>query len=426
MPDNASQSGILCNYIMKRGLLVFFLLLGSSFLFSQVVLTIEGTEFIDTIKGTSMGVNIPRSQPTIFTYRNNIITSVNSYGYLLQAGDEVPQETNNNLDGEIIIGNKFVWNGTDQNSWTHALFTGYNIDVVIKYNYLLNTPNGIQRKSDGMTDRVGVVAYNIINNSKVGIVVKGMKGVKIFNNTLYSEKTSAQTWRGLIDIHNNLDGGLSSISSDVKIFNNIFYTKNRIFNIKIYESACLDGFESDYNLFWCETGEPLFEINGETKTFTQWQALGYDTHSVLIDPIFNNTIDLIPLNRLDYGKDLGEEMKCGLAIDAIWDKTAPGTTDQNGVWQVGARIYEKVPENSKINIYPNPAKDFFNIYMNDPDLTYRKLFIYDLKGRLVFTYLVVYGLNEISLPKNIASGIYSIVLESPGLKRYTRNLIVVK
>ena len=129
---------------MKNILIIIILLLNSIGVFSQQVLIIREQEFVDTETGTSQGINIPRSQRTLFQFLNNSVTSVNSFGYLLQAGDENPLETNNNLDGEIISGNKFTWNGTDETSMTHALFTGYNLDVVIKYNYLLNTPNGIQ------------------------------------------------------------------------------------------------------------------------------------------------------------------------------------------------------------------------------------------------------------------------------------------
>ena len=214
---------------MKRTLLILLLFISSSWLSAQIILTIEGTEVVDTETGTSNGVNIPRSQRTIFKYLNNSVTSVNSFGYLLQAGDENPGVTNYNLDGEIISGNKFVWNGTDEASMTHALFTGYNLDVVIKYNYLLNTPNGIQRKSDGMTDVNGVIAYNILNNPKLGIAVKGINGIKIYNNTFYSDKTSDQTWRGLIDIYTNTDNDLNAPSKGTKVHNNIFYTRNRCF-----------------------------------------------------------------------------------------------------------------------------------------------------------------------------------------------------
>ena len=49
---------------------------------------------------------------------------------MLQAGDEGPASTNNNLDGEIISGNKFVWNGENKSSTiTHGIFTGYNINI---------------------------------------------------------------------------------------------------------------------------------------------------------------------------------------------------------------------------------------------------------------------------------------------------------
>ena len=49
---------------------------------------------------------------------------------MLQAGDENPSGSNNNLDGEIISGNKFTWNGTDPTSITHGVFTGYNINAI--------------------------------------------------------------------------------------------------------------------------------------------------------------------------------------------------------------------------------------------------------------------------------------------------------
>lgn len=408
---------------MKKVLLVLFLGISSSWLSAQIVLTIEGTEIIDTETGTFLGVNIPRSQRTIFKYLNNSITSVNAYGYLLQAGDEAPGVNNNNLDGEIIAGNKLTWNGTDESSMTHALFTGYNIDVIIKYNYLNRTPNAIQRKSDGMVDNNGVVAYNILNNPKLGIAVKGINGIKIYNNTFYSERTPAETSRGLVDIHVNTDGGLFAISTGTKVFNNIFYTRNRVINIKIHETVCLEGFESDYNVFWCDAGEPLFEIDGQTKTFTQWQALGFDLHSTVINPDFEDFTDFVPRIRLDYGKDFGADLQAGLAVDASWSKTDPKTESQNGTWQVGARIYGASDE--KIKIYPNPAHDIFYVLISDKSLTYHTLKIYDTTGRVVLADIVEHGLNNISIPRGFPAGIYNIALESEDLDRYVKRLLII-
>jgi len=224
-------------------------------------------------------------------------------------------------------------------SITHAVFTGYNINAVLKYNYLDKTPLGLLRKSNGMTDISGGTAYNIVINPKVAFGAKGINNVKAYNNTFYSTKTLLECAnRALVDIYANKGESMNAPSTGAKIYNNIFYTRYQIPNISV-ENSCLPGFESDYNLFWCESGDPVFVIGGETITFAQWQALGYDKHSVVVNPDFINFTDLVPRNRLDYGTDLGSEWLTGLSTDAIWSTTDPATSDQNGTWQVGARIY---------------------------------------------------------------------------------------
>ena len=118
--------------------------------------------------------------PVNLIYRNNSITSVNASTYQLQAGDEDVLPSNNNLKGEVITGNRLTWNGTDVTSITHGIFTGYNINATIVYNYLDKVPMAIIRKSNGMTNTAGAVAYNIIKNPiATAIVVKGMNGVNI-------------------------------------------------------------------------------------------------------------------------------------------------------------------------------------------------------------------------------------------------------
>lgn len=68
----------------------------------------------------------------------------------MQAGDDELQNTHNNLDGEIITGNKLTWNGTDiANTITHGIFTGYNINAVIEYNYLNKIPMAIIQNQTG-------------------------------------------------------------------------------------------------------------------------------------------------------------------------------------------------------------------------------------------------------------------------------------
>jgi len=422
---------------MKNTLIIILLVLNTIGIFSQQVLILKEQEYVDTETGSSQGINIPRGQRTLLQFLNNTVASVNSFGYLLQAGDENPLETNNNLDGAIISGNKFTWNGSDVTSMTHALFTGYNIDVVIKYNYLLNTPSGIQRKSNGMTDVNGLIAYNILKNPKLGVAIKGINGIRIYNNTFYSDKTSDQTSRGLIDIYNNTDNDLNTPSKGTKVYNNIFYTRNRVFTIDIHDLECLEGFESDYNVFWCEVGEPIFQVAGLNKTFAMWQAMGYDQHSVVINPNFIDLDGFVPATRLDYGKDLGPALLTGLATNATWNRTAISTADQNGLWQVGARIFktaaeeeeeeeeeEELPRNMTL-IYPNPAYGNFYLLLTDPARIYQTLKIFDSNGKIVLRRPVEYGRTEIPVPENFASGMYTITLEGDNLNRYIRKLIIL-
>jgi hypothetical protein len=326
---------------------------GSDVLFSTTSagdpgLVIEGTVVNNTISGTWEGVNITRNKPATFTYRNNSITSMNSQGYMLQAGDESPGSTNNNLDGEIITGNKFIWNGTNVASTiTHALFVGYNINALIKYNYLYRGPTAMVLKSNGMTYTSGGVAYNIINKTgNIAVAIKGTNGINVYNNTFYSDEvkwtsdSNPGTAYGIVDIFAN--DGLSPwvYSTGTKIKNNIFYTVNQIYNITIEDTQDLVGFESDYNIFWCEAGTPMFNYLGTAKTFAQWQALGYDIHSRVINPNFKNLTDFVPAARLDYGTNLGSAWLTGLSTIAVWTVgSAPATTSQNGTWQVGARVF---------------------------------------------------------------------------------------
>lgn len=351
---------------MRRILLLLLLQVIPYLLHSQVVIRNEGLTVNNTETGIWQGVNIPRAVKSSLTFINNSITSVNSSGYLLQAGEEGPSSTNNNLDGAVITGNKFVWNGTDMTSITHGLFTGHNLNVVVKYNYLEKVPMSIIRKTTiNMTNTSGGVAYNIINNPvAVGAVVKGMSGVCIYNNTFYSERNMYAgpgngTWRGLVDIYVNDDNDYYAVPTGTIVKNNIFYTKNRIFNIYIHQAdAAPPKANIDYNVYYCEDRNgPLFNYCGTSYNWDQWRALGYDVHSVLLtsDP-FKDHVNFVPKTRLDHGTDLGSTWQTGLSTSASWKAgSAPATTNQNGKWQAGAVLYPPEAVVTPPVVVPPPA-----------------------------------------------------------------------
>ncbi|MDZ7634124.1 MAG: hypothetical protein U5L72_06655 [Bacteroidales bacterium] len=68
-------------YIFLVSILVF-----AKSVCAQTTLTIEGRTYTNA-DATWMGVSIARSVPTVFTFRNNSITSINTFGYMLQAGE---------------------------------------------------------------------------------------------------------------------------------------------------------------------------------------------------------------------------------------------------------------------------------------------------------------------------------------------------
>jgi hypothetical protein len=383
---------------MKKILFLLFLFI-SICISAQTPLTINGETVTDATTGDWGGRVIARTVPTALTYTNNSITSVNTSGYMLQAGDEGVGTYNNNLDGAVIIGNKLTWNGTDMTSLTHGLFTGCNINVSLKYNYLYQVPMGIIRKSaSSMVNVSGGLAYNILNKTFIGVVVKGISGVNIYNNTFYSNRTWENTasGRGLIDVYTNTDGGVYSVSHNTKIKNNIFYTKYQIVNIRILDEESLTGFESDYNVYYCEEDEPLFDYVGELMTFSEWQDLGYDTHSVIIDPDFVDFTNFIPSVRLNYGTNLGTTWQTGLSTGATWTTgSSPSTTTQNGTWQVGARIYAEETPPETGDYYLSPAGDDDGAgTIEDPWFSLEKAWTAIVPGDIVYLRGGTYEMTE--------------------------------
>jgi len=416
---------------MIKLIIITFFIVKSFHLFAQLPHTIEGTIVNNNEKGTWYGVNIPRSVPTKLIFRNNSISSVNSEGYLLLSGDENPSGRDNNLDGQEIMGNKLTWNGSnDPTIITHGLFTGYNINSVIKYNSLDNVPYGIIFKSgtdqgSNMTFTSGGCAYNICKNGKFSVRMKGINGVNVYNNTFYSGDGSG---RYLVLITSNQDRTIPPPSIGSKIFNNIFYSTMQIPMISI-ETECLINFESDYNIFWCTVGEPTFAIDGKNYTWQQWQALGYDAHSKIVNPNFLNTIDFVPSERLDFGLDLGTEWQTGLSIDASWVAgISPKTANQNGTWQIGARLRQNSTSTTMNNqdsiiIYPNPSDGKFQIAINEIPPEGVVMEIRNILGQKLLEQKVFDRITEWSVGQYFGS-VFFLTLSNKGIIIATKKMIL--
>jgi hypothetical protein len=298
---------------------------------------------------------------------------------MLKAGDEDVRETNNYLNGALITGNKFTWNGIPGTSITHGLFLGYNINVTVKYNYFDKVPYGLVLKSGtdegvNMTFTSGGAAYNIFKNGKYAVRIKGINGVKIYNNTFFNDQCKGECH--FIVLTKNQDRAAGSPSAGTRIKNNIFYTK---YSIPVFaiESDGLADFESDFNIYYCENNtnnEPIFAIDGVIKTWAQWRDSGYDLHSIIVNPDFIDTTAFVPSERLDYGTNLETTWLTGLSTTAEWGTKKPATADQNGLWQIGARVYPS-------SVY-SPVQTFFDAISNPLTFSFQ-LFLYVLCRRIL-------------------------------------------
>jgi hypothetical protein len=248
---------------------------------------------------------------------------------------------------------------------------GYSINYDIKYNYFDNSPYGIIAEGSlGMTYVSGGITYNIFKKGRSAeIMVFGQNNVPIYNNTFYSEQPIYSP--SFINVVTNTQVVPSATSLGTKIKNNIFYSKHYCTFIAV-DAPALADLECDFNIYYVEDGDhkPAF-YNSTTSTiisWEDWQALGFDTHSVIINPNFINTTDFVPAAPLNYGANLGSAWRNGLSISAVWGTSDPAITTQGSSWQVGSRIHtapdnvSTFKENSElINLFPNPNDGRFSI-----------------------------------------------------------------
>ncbi len=296
------------------------------------------------ISGSNLGVtalmNIggATSPKTVKLY-NNIFEFTQLDNYTIKIGEETTGPTNNFYDNAEIIGNKLTGIGNiPVTGSTHGFFVSFSRNSIIKYNSVNNSIYGIINKSQYLDNSNGVIAYNLIKNSKYGVICKGIAGTNIYNNTFYSDNKKGSVF---IAAYKHDDGGNGSTGTIIK--NNIFYADGDINMIGIDDEASKVGFVSDYNVFYVTPGSPSLHFRVwmgssiQFLSFAQWQALGYDTHSVVINPGLD-PITLIPANAVQHAVNLGSAYSTGIDPSNTWNRNATVTKTQGATWQNGAFV----------------------------------------------------------------------------------------
>ena len=86
----------------------------------------------------------------------------------------------------------------------------------------------------------------------------------------------------------------NSGNQNLTIKNNIFSTESSSYPAFYCYNGVSGLLVSDYNDLHTSYTYPVYYYYGY-KTFDQWQSDGYDSNSVMIDPVFNNDSTLVPL-----------------------------------------------------------------------------------------------------------------------------------
>ncbi len=417
---------------MKHFVLSLSLFFVSLACFSQEVLVLDALE--------TDYLNVPRKEPVQLTIKRSFFRFDDSRFFILEAGDNTDDNTTkNNLDGAMIIGNKFVWtaDNDDQASTQHSLMLGNNINYTIRHNYFDRLRYTSVFKNPGeeaMEWTDGAHAYNIHKNTRA-LIIKGMSGVRIYNNTFYAKDLSPLYH---ISIEENTGSEPAVPATKIKIKNNIFYQDASIPAFRIRQKSGLEGLECDYNIYYCENREdkqPYFEIEGENISWDEWRALGFDKHSIIMDPIFTDTESFVPVERLNFGVDLGSDHATGLATTTTWELGKyPDTAEQNGEWQVGAVLYgvntlisnhESTNPSEQSNLvitYPNPSTGVFTVELSKAlaDIT-NPITITSLDGKIVYNEIIPKGEYSIKIDlSNVSPGFYILSSENSNFSKKIR------
>jgi len=81
-------------------------------------------------------------------------------------------------------------------------------------------------------------------------------------------------------------------------------------------------------------------------------------------------------------------------------------------------------EEQVVKLYPNPAREFVNIRIDDSTLNPDFIRVISLSGRVLFEQKVDPGILELRLPIDLERGVYIVQLGTGDLTLFTQKLVV--
>jgi len=270
---------------------------------------------------------------------NTLISSENRGGYVIGS------DSSNSADGKVTLSlfemNKLISNGSP-----HGCLMGYQHNPVARYNKIVVAGGYgfVMEGKYGQAEWDSGGIYGNIVKSDFRLVVTNMDGLKIYNNTMISSSVEP------IATYASQSHTVTPINCKIK--NNIIISLSSEANCRViaFESATN---EVDYNIYYSPNTPLKFKIGATYYTFGEWQALGFDTHSIVLTEEQFNGLFTDFVNG-DYSlKNDSLAIGSGVALDAAYDDGLDTSTEwgadtdlpiivtkqQGANWDVGAYVH---------------------------------------------------------------------------------------
>jgi hypothetical protein len=188
-----------------------------------------------------------------------------------------------------VIGPDIYTFGHPATAWILCA-VGWIVEPEIYNNVLIAGPN------DGQSSRAIHFIETGGNGHASGLTLE--ENSKIYNNTLISESP-----------YSTLGIYLTKRSIGHQIYNNVMYAKNTLLAV-LTDNVSTMAY-CDYNAYYSEGSLQWNLLATYYNNFSQWQALGYDTHGFNSDPKFVNKDNPAGLDGIFWTNDDGLRLAAG-------------------------------------------------------------------------------------------------------------------
>jgi len=337
----SSQSGNVSDFIIKNNISYILdrtgqfinITVGRSAIIESNIT--GGNKAIINMTGLTVSASIKYNRLTTYLAPNNDLFTgvVASKG----TGSQIPIS----IEGNSVLNPRHF----GEESGYHACILVHTyIDSKVKYNYVSGAgiANIVIKSASNVTNSDCQCSYNV--SDFAGVVSKGQSNVMITNNTIVDAKDY-----GVVLMPGD---DLTKIQS-CKVKNNIVVNQiNNDYLIYVVDEDSTSRHDIDYNVYFSNAATP-FSHDGVAKTWAEWQALGYDAHSIMLtteefvslfNDFANKDFSINANSRaVGAGINLGESYQVGLSANTYRgsDSMPPQiiTKNQSVNWDAGAYIH---------------------------------------------------------------------------------------